>query len=324
MRFQRRQFLPLAAGAATLPLATRRASAQSYPTRPVHLVVGFPPGGVSDLYARLIGQFLSDRLGQQFVVENRTGAGGSLATDMVARAAPDGHTLLLTGSNDVWNMTFYDNLTFDYIRDIAPVSGITRLPGVLVVQPSFPATTVSDLIKYVKANPGKVTMASAGVGSAAHVFWELFKSMAAVDMQHVPYRGEGPGLTDLLGGQVQVMMPTLPPAIEYVRAGKLRPLAVTAADRLEILPDVPPLGDAVTGYEALGWVGIGAPKGTPQQIIDRLNAAINAALADPKIKAQIADQGAVLFAGKPAEFADFIAAFNVKWSKVIKTANIKL
>jgi tripartite-type tricarboxylate transporter receptor subunit TctC len=324
MRFTRREFLHLAGAAAALPLSSRTVRAQSYPTRPVHLVVGFPPGGVSDLYARLIGQFLSEKLGQQFVVENRTGAGGSLATDAVSRAAPDGHTLLLTGSNDVWNMTLYDNLTFDFIRDIAPVAGITRLPGALVVRPSFPATTASDLIKYVKANPGTVTMASAGVGSAAHVFWELFKSMAGVDMQHVPYRGEGPGLTDLLGGQVQVMMPTLPPAIEYIRAGKLRPLAVTAAKRLEILPGVPPLGDAVSGYEALGWVGIGAPKGTPKQIIDRLNTAINAALADPKIKAQIADQGAIPFPGKPEEIADFIAAFNVKWSKVIKTANIKL
>jgi len=324
MRFSRRQFLHFAAAAAAPPLTSRKVQAQSYPTRPVHLVVGFPPGGVSDLYARLIGQFLSEKLGQQFVVENRTGAGGSLATDAVSRAIPDGHTLLLAGSNDVWNMTLYDNLTFDFIRDIAPVAGITRLPGVLVVQPSFPATTASDLIKYAKANPGRVTMASAGVGSAAHVFWELFKSMAGVDMQHVPYRGEGPGLTDLLGGQVQVMIPTLPPAIEYIRAGKLRPLAVTAANRLEILPDVPPLGDGVSGYEALAWVGIGAPKGTPKQIIDRLNTAINAALADPKIKAQIADQGAVPFPGKSEELADFIAAFNVKWSKVIRTANIKL
>ena len=319
MTFPRRQFLRLATGAAALLVASRDGGAQSYPTRPVRLVVGFPPGGVSDLYARLIGQFLSERLGQQFVVENRTGAGGSLATDAVTRAAPDGHTLLLTGANDVWNMTLYDNLKFDYIRDIAPVSGITQLPGVLVVHPSLPATTTSDLITHVKAHPGKVTMASA----APHVFWELFKSMAGVDMRYVPYRGDGPGLTDLLGGQVQVMMPMLPPAIEYIRAGKLRPLAITATNRLEILPEVPPLGDAVPGYEALSWVGIGAPKGTPKQIIDRLNRAIIAALTDPKIKAQIADQGAVPFRGKPEELAEFIADFHVKWSKVIRTANIQ-
>jgi tripartite-type tricarboxylate transporter receptor subunit TctC len=275
MKLPRRQFLHLAAGAAVLQLASRDLNAQPYPSRPVRLVVGFPPGGVVDLYARLIGQSLSERLGQQFIVENRTGARGSLATDAVTRAAPDGHTLLLTGSNDVWNMTLYDNLPFDYIRGIVPVSGIARFAGVLVVQPSFPAATAPELIKYVKTNSGKVTMASGGVGGASHVFWELFRSMAGVDMQHVPYRGDPPGLTDLLGGQVQVMMPTLPPAIEYIRAGKLRPLAVTTASRLEILPEVPPLGDAVPGYEALGWVGIGAPKGTSQQIIERLNTGIN-------------------------------------------------
>jgi tripartite-type tricarboxylate transporter receptor subunit TctC len=324
MSFLRRDFLGLIAGAAALPAASGNAGAQSFPVRPVHLIVGFPPGGVADLYARLIGQFLSERLGQQFVVENRTGAGGSLATDAVTRASPDGYTLLLTGANDVLNMTLYDNLSFQYLRDIAPVSGIAHLGGALVVHPSFPATTASELINYVKASPGRVTVASGGVGSASHLFWELFRSMAGVDMQHVPYRGEGPGLTDLLGGQVQVMLPTLPPAIEYIRAGKLRPLAVTAARRLEILPAVPPLSDAVPGYEAISWVGIGAPKGTPKQIVDNLNTAINAALIDPKVKAQIADQGAVPFPVKADEFADFLVTFNQKWSKILKAANIKL
>jgi tripartite-type tricarboxylate transporter receptor subunit TctC len=324
VKLPRRKFLHLAAGAVAFPNVSRQASAQTYPTRPVHLIVGFPPGGVADLYARLIAQRLSDRLGQQVVVENRAGAGGSTAADAVARAASDGHTLLLTGSNHVWNMSLYDTLTFNFIRDIAPVASIARTPGVLVVLPSFPATTAPALIEYVKSNPGKITIASAGVGSTAHMFWELFRTMAAVDMQHVPYRGEAPALTDLLGGQVQVMMPTLPPAIEHIRAGKLRPLAVTAASRLEILPEIPVLGDFVPGYEASGWAGVGAPRNTSAEIIAKLNYEINAALADPKISAQFADQGATVFASSPAEFGKFIVEFNDKWAKVIRVANIKL
>jgi tripartite-type tricarboxylate transporter receptor subunit TctC len=324
MNFPRRKFLKLTLGAAAFSTVTKIASAQVYPARPVRIVVGFPPGGVSDLYARLIAQWLSDRLGQQFIVDNRTGAGGSIATEAVTRAAPDGYTLLLTGSNDSYNTALYDNLSFDYIRDIAPVALFVEFGGVVVVPPSFAARTISELIAYAKANPGKVTMASGGVGSSSHVFWELFKSMAGVDMVHVPYRGEGPALTDLLGGQVQVSIPTVPPVVEYIKARKLVPLAVTTAARYGILPEVPVLSDFVPGYDAGGWIGIGVPRGTPANVSDRLNREINAALIDPRIKSLVTDQGGVIASpASPDGFGKLIVEFTDKWAKVIRAANIK-
>ena len=324
MRTSRRRLIVLASAAAAMLALPAISNAQSYPTRPVRLVVGFPPGGVADLYARLIAQALSDRLGQQVVVDNRTGAGGNIATESVIRSAPDGYTLLLAGANDGWNGALYGNLSFDFVRETAPIARIASFAGALVAQPSFPYRTVNDLIGFAKANPGKITMASGGVGSASHIFWELLKTMASVDMVHVPYRGEGPALLDMLGGQVQVMMPTLPPAMEYLKVDKLRPLAVTAASRLEMLPDVPALSEFFPGYEAAGWVGVVAPKGTSVEIVERLNREINAALADRKIKARIAEQGGVVVECSPAEFSNFIVSFNDKWSKVIHAANIKI
>jgi tripartite-type tricarboxylate transporter receptor subunit TctC len=320
----RRQFLHLAAGAAALPAVSRIAWAQTYPTRPVRLVVGFPPGGVADLYARLIGQWLSERLGQPFIIENRAGAGSNLATEAVVRAPPDGYTLLQASSANAWNATLYDNLNFNFIRDIAPVASIYSAPAVLVVQTSFPAKSVPALIAYAKANPGKINMASGGVGSAAHVYGELFKMMAGVDMLHVPYRGGGPALADLLAGQIPVMFDTLATAIEHIRAGKVLALAVTSAKRSEVLPDIPTVGDFVPGYEGTGWQGVGAPKNTPAEIIDMLNKEINAGLADPRMKARIAALGGTVFASSPAEFGTFIADYTEKWAKVIRAANIKL
>jgi tripartite-type tricarboxylate transporter receptor subunit TctC len=319
----RRQFLHLAAGAAVLPATSPFAWAQTYPSRPVRLLAGFPPGGVVDMFARLIGQWLSERLGQQFVVENRAGAGGNLAVEAAVKAAPDGYTLLMIGANNAWNVTLYDNLNFNFIHDIAPVASIYSGSGVLVINPSFPATSVSELIAYAKSNPGKINMASGGIGSTQHVYGELFKMMAGVDMLHVPYRGGGPALTDLLGGQVQVMFDTMATSIEHIRAGKLRPLAVTAATRVEALPDVPPVGDVVPGYEGSGWQGLGAPRNTPGEIIDKLNKEINAGLADPRMKARITDLGYTAFASSPADFAAFIAAYTEKWAKVIRFAGAK-
>jgi tripartite-type tricarboxylate transporter receptor subunit TctC len=324
MKLPRRRFLQLAAGAAALPAVSRIARAQAYPTQPVHLVVGFVPGGISDTYARLIGQSLSERLGQSIIIENRPGAGGNIATDSVQRAAPDGYTLLLTGSNDAWNMTLYDNLNYNYIRDIAPVAGLSRGMGALVVLPSYPAKTVPDLIAYARDNPGKVSVGSGGIGSSSHVFFELFKMMAHVEMVHVPYRGEGPALTDLLGGQVHAIFPTLPPSIEYIRSGKLRPLAVTAAKRSEALPDVPTIGEFLPGYDASGYIGIGAPRSTPAEIVGKLNKEINACLADPKMKQRIAELGDAVFAGSPGEFGTFIAEFSDRWAKVFRAGNIKI
>jgi len=320
----RRQFLHLAAGAAVLPAVSRFARAQAYPSRPVRLIAGFPAGGVVDLYARLISQWLSERLGQQFVVENRAGAGGNLAVEATIKAPPDGYTLLMIGSNNAWNVALYDNLNFSFTRDIAPIASIYRAPAVLVVHPSFPAKSVPALIAYAKANPGKINMASGGVGSAQHVYGELFKMMTGVDMLHVPYRGGGPALTDLLAGQVQVMFDTMATSIEHIRAGKLRPLAVTGARRAEVLPNVPPVGDFVPGYEGTVWQGVGAPRNTPAEIIDKLNKEINAGLADPRMKARIADLGGTVFASSPAEFATFIAEYTEKWAKVIKFAGAKI
>jgi tripartite-type tricarboxylate transporter receptor subunit TctC len=323
MKLPRRQFLHLAAGTAALPAASRIAWAQAYPTRPVRLIAGFPPGGVVDVFARLIGQWLSERLGQPFIIENRPGAGSNMATEAVVRAPSDGYTLLMISSVNAFNATLYDNLSFNFTRDIAPVASIYRGPAVLVVHPSFPAKSVPELIAYAKSNPGKINMASAGVGSAQHVYGELFKMMTGIDMLHVPYRGAALALTDLLAGQVQVMFDTLATSIEHIRAAKLRALAVTSATRSDVLPDVPTVSDFVPGYEASGWQGIGAPRSTPAEIIEKLNREVNAGLADPKIKARIADFGYTVFASSPADFGTFIAAYTEKWAKVIKFAGIQ-
>ena len=314
----RRQFLHLASGAVALPALSRIASAQTYPTRPVRLVVGFAAGQAIDILARLIAQSLSERFGQQFIVENRPGGGGNIATEAVVRAPPDGYTLLAVGSNNMINATLYEKLNFDFIRDIALVASIYRVPQVMEVNPSFPAKTLPELIAYAKANPGKINFASAGNGSVAHVTAELFKMMAGVNMQHVPYRGAAPALTDLLGGQVHLMFDNMPSSIEHIRAGRLRPLAVTATARLEGLPDVPTVADFLPGFETSAWAGIGAPKNTPAEIIDRLNWETNAALADPKLRARVADLGGMVFPLSPAEYEKRVAEETEKWGKVVK------
>jgi tripartite-type tricarboxylate transporter receptor subunit TctC len=323
MKLLRRRFLRLAAGAAVSPALARAAWAQSYPARPVHLIVGFAAGGPNDTVARLIGQFLSERLGQSFVIENRTGVGGNIGTEAVVRAPADGYTLLLaTGANAV-NASLYDKLSFNFIRDIAPVAGLMRAPNVMVVNPSLPAKTVPEFIAYAKANAGKINMATAGNGSAPHISGELFKMMAGVDLVPVAYRGGGPALIDLLGGQMQVMFEPTISTIAYVRAGTLRALAVTSATRSELLPDIPTVGEFLPGYEASQWYGIGAPKSTPPEIVERLNRDINAGLADPKLKARLADLGGVPMPMSPAEFGKLVADETEKWGKVIRTANIK-
>jgi tripartite-type tricarboxylate transporter receptor subunit TctC len=324
MKLQRRRFLHLAAGAAAVPAVSRLASAQAYPTRPVRIVVGFPAGGSNDLYGRLIAQWLSERLGQQFVVENRAGAGGNIGTEAVAHAAPDGYTLLVATSGDAWNATLYDNLKYNFIRDFSAIAPISREPGALVVHPSVPARSVPELIAYLKANPGKVTVASAGVGSAPHMFWELFKSLTGVNMLHVPYRGGGPLATDLIGGQVQVCFSVLAAMIEHVRAGKLRPLAVTTAARLAVLPDVPAVAEFLPSYEASIYIGIAAPKATPAEIVNKLNQEIHLALADATIKQHIAELGDTPLALSAADFSKLIAVETEKWRKVIRGGNIKL
>jgi tripartite-type tricarboxylate transporter receptor subunit TctC len=323
MKLPRRQFLHLAAGAAALPAVSRIARAQAYPERPVRIVVGFAPGGANDILARLIGQWLSERLGQPFVIENRPGGGSNIATEAVVRAAPDGYTLLLVGPPQAINATLYEKLNFNFLRDIAPVAGIIRAPNVMEVNPSVPAKTVSEFIAYAKANPGRVNMASAGNGTGPHMAGELFKMMAGVNIVHVPYRGSGPALTDLLGGQVQVMFDALPPSMEHIRTGKLRALAVTTAARSLALPDVPTVSEFVPGYEASASFGVGAPKNTPAEIVDKLNKEINAGLVDPKFKTRLADLGGTVLAGSPADFGKLIAAETEKWAKVIRTANIK-
>jgi len=323
MKHHRRRFLHLAAGAVALPAVSRVASAQAYPTRPVHIIVGFAAGGPNDISARLMGQCLSERLGQQFVIENRSGAGGNVATELVVRAPADGYMLLLVPAPAAINATLYDNLNFNFIRDIAPVAGIVRVPEVMVVNPSVPANTVPEFIAYAKANPGKINMASAGNGSVPHVAGELFKFMAGVDLVRVGYRGGGPALIDLLGGQVQVMFEPTLSTISYIRAGKLRALAVTSATRSPALPDIPTVGEFVPGYEATAWFGIGAPKNTPTEIIDKLNREVNAGLADPKIKERLADLGGVPMPMTSAEFAKLITEETEKWAKVIRSANIK-
>jgi len=323
MKLPRRNFLHLAAGAAALPAVSRIARAQAYPTRPVRIVVPFTPGGASDITARLMGQWLPERLGQQFVIDNRPGGGTNIGTEAVVRAPADGYTLLMVGGYNAINATLYDKLNHNFIRDIAPVAGIIVVPNVMVVNPSVPAATVPEFIAYAKSKPGKTTMASAGTGTPSHVTGELFKMMAGVNLVHVPYRGGGPALTDLLSGQVQVMFATMPSSIEYIRAGKLRALAVATATRSEALPDVPTVGEFVPGYEASSWSGVGAPKATPAEIVDKLNKEINAGLADPKMKARLADLGGTVLPGPPSDFGKLIAEETEKWAKVVKFAGIK-
>jgi tripartite-type tricarboxylate transporter receptor subunit TctC len=323
MKLPRRQFLHLAAGAAALPAVSRIAKAQTYPTRPVRVIVGITPGGAPDIVARLMGQWLSERLGQPFIIENRPGGGGNIATEAVVRAPADGYTLLLVRATNAINTTLYDKLSFNFLRDIAPVAGITRERPVMVVHPSLPAKTVPEFIAYAKANPGKISMASAGSGTVPHMAGELFKMMAGVDLVHVPYRGGGQVMTDLISGQVQVSFIGLTVAIEHIRSGKVRALAVTTATRSDVLPDIPTVGDFVPGYEASAWFGIGAPKNTPTEIVDKLNEAINAGLADPKLKARFADLGGTVLPGSPADFGKVIADDTEKWGKVVKLSGAK-
>jgi tripartite-type tricarboxylate transporter receptor subunit TctC len=323
MKFRRRQFLHLAAGAAALPAASRIAQAQTYPTRPVHLIVGYAAGGPNDTTARLIGQALSERLGQQFIIENRTGAGGNIGTEAVVRAPADGYTLLLVSSSNAVNATLYDKLSFDFIRDIAPVASLASVPNVMVVNPSVPAKTVPEFIAYAKANSGKLNMATSGNGSTTHVSGELFKEMTGVNLVVVAYRGGGPALIDLLAGQMQVMFEPSISVIEHIRAGKLRALAVTTVARSELLPDVPTVGEFVPGYEATQWYGIGAPKSTPADVIATLNKEINAVLAHSKMKARFADLGSIPTPMTPAAFAKLIADETEKWGKVVRAGNIK-
>jgi tripartite-type tricarboxylate transporter receptor subunit TctC len=323
MRLPRRHFLLLATGALALPEASRRAHAQDYPTHPARILSGFPPGGVSDTYARLVAQWLSEHLGQQFIVENRPGAGGNLAAEGVAKSAPDGYTLLLTTSADAWNATLYQNLSFDIVRDFTPVATMSRGAGVLVVNPSLPPKSVPELIAYAKANPGKITMASAGIGSAPHMYWELFRAKTGVNMVHVPYRGGGPAIADLLGDHVDAYFGTSAAVIGYVRADKLRPLGVTSAKRLSALPDVPAIGEFVPGYEATIYVGIAAPHSTPAEIVSTLNREINLSLADPKMTAKIAELGDAPLSLSPSEFEKLVVDETEKWAAVIKSAGVR-
>ena len=323
MKLPRRKFLRLTACAAALPALSRFAWAQSYPNRPVRVIVPYAPAGVTDILARLMGQRLSERLGQPFVIENRPGAGTNIGTEAVVRATPDGHTLLLVSPANAINATLYEKLNFTFIRDIAPIGGLIRAANVMVVNPSVPAKTVPEFIAYAKANPGKINMASAGNGSGAHLAGELFKMMTGADMVHVPYRGGGRALTDLLGGQVKVYFGTTASSIEHIRSGKLRALAVTTASQLEALPDTPTVGEFVPGYESSLWYGLGGPKGTPAEIVEKLNREINTALVDPKFRARLVDLGGTMLAGSPADFGKLIAEETEKWAKVVKFAGIK-
>jgi tripartite-type tricarboxylate transporter receptor subunit TctC len=323
MKLPRRQFLHLAAVAAAVPAVSRIAWAETYPTRPVRVIVPIAPASGTDIVARLMGQWLSERLGQPFVVENRPGGATNIGTEVVVRAPPDGYTLLLVDGSPAVNATLFDKLNFNFIRDIVPVACIIRTPLVMVVNPSIPVKTVPEFIAYAKANPGKINMASGGIGTPSHIAGELFKMMAGVAMTHVPYRGGAPAITDLLGGQVQVFFAAIASSIEYVRADKLRALAVTTAIRSEALPDIPTVADFVPGYEASQWYGVSTPKNTPAEIIGKLNKEINAGLSEPRIRALLTDQGGTAFTGSPADFAKLIADDTAKWGKVIRANNIK-
>jgi tripartite-type tricarboxylate transporter receptor subunit TctC len=324
MKLRRRQVLRLAVGAIGFPVMSRSARAHNYPTRPVHLVVGFAPGGSTDIIARLTGQWLSDRLGQPFIIENRPGAGSNIGTEAVIGSAPDGYTLLLAVTTNAINATLYEKIRFNFVQDVAAVAAIVRQPFVMVINPLIPVTTVAQFITFAKTNPGKVNMASAGNGTPHHVFGELFMALTGVKMLHVPYRGDAPALTDLLGGQVQVMFAPISSTIGYVRAGNLRPLAVTTAARSEALPDTPTLSEFVPGFEASAWAGIIAPRNTSPEIIDKLNKEINVGLADPQMKARLADLGATGIAGSPADFERLLKDETEKWANVIRSANIKV
>jgi tripartite-type tricarboxylate transporter receptor subunit TctC len=323
MKLPRRRFLRLAVGTAALPALSGIAWAQAYPARAVHLIVGYAAGGPNDTTARLTGQWLSERFGQPFVIENRTGAGGNIGTEVVVRAPPDGYTLLLASSSNAVNTTLYDKLSFDFMRDTVPVAGLVRVPNIMVVNPSVPAKTVPEFIAYAKANPGKINMATAGNGSTTHVSGELFKQLAGVNLVAVAYRGGGPALVDLLGGQMQVMFEPAISVVENIKAGKLRALAVTTAARSELLPDVPTVGEFVPGYEASQWYGISAPKNTPPEIVATLNKEVNTILADPRLKARLADLGSIPTPMTPAEFGKLVADETEKWGKVVKAGNIK-
>jgi tripartite-type tricarboxylate transporter receptor subunit TctC len=319
----RRKFLHLAAGAAALPFAPHVAKAQAYPTRPVRIIVPIAAGGNNDIQARRIGQWLSERLGQPFVVENRPGAAGTIGTEAAVKAPPDGYTLLLVGATNATSAALYDKLNYNFIRDIAPVAAISREPQIMAVNPSIPAKTVPEFLAYSKANPGKISFGSSGIGSLPHMIAELFQMMAGVNMVHVPYRGTAPALNDLLGGQVQMVFTSVPSSIDHIRTGKLRALGITTATRSEVLPEIPTVGESLPGYEASNWLGIGVPRSTPPEIIDVLSKEINAALADPKIKARFADLGSTAMPGSSADFGKLIADETEKWAKVIRAANIK-
>ena len=323
MTLARRRFLQTAGAIVAAPALPRGAAALDYPVKPVRWILGYAPGGTTDILARLVGAWLSERLGQQFIIETRPGAGTNIGTEAVVNAAPDGYTLLMASSSNAINATLYEKLNFNFSRDIWPVAGIARVPLVMEVHPSVPAKTVPEFIAYAKANPGKLAMASSGVGTPPHIGGEYFKMTAGVDMVHVPYRGSGPAVTDMIGGQVQVMFDTTVASIEQIRAGKLRPLAVTSATRLAALPDVPAMSEFLPGFEASAWYGIGAPKNTPMEIIEKLNREVNAGLALPRLEARIADMGATVLSGSPADFGKLIADETVKWGKVVRLAGAK-
>jgi tripartite-type tricarboxylate transporter receptor subunit TctC len=323
MKLPRRRFLHLAAGAVALPAVSRMARAETYPSKPVRFIIGYTPGGSADITARLMGQWLTERLGQPFIVESRAGAGSNIGTEAVIRSAPDGYTILLAAPANAINASLYAKLNYDFLRDVAPVAGIIRFPNVMEVNPSVPAKTVPEFITYAKANPGKINFASSGAGSTIHMSAELFKMMTGIDMVHVPYRGSALAMTDLLGGQVQVMFDNVPSSLEQIRSGKLRPLAVTTSMRAEVLPDVPTVADFVPGYESSAWYGVAVPKGTPPEIIDILNREINTGLADPKLRARFTELSAAVLPGSPADFGKLLVDETEKWAKVVKFSGAK-
>ena len=323
MKISRRKFLHLAAGSGALPVLSRTARAQAYPSRPVHIIVPYAAAGPNDIVARVVSQWLSERLGQPFVIENRPGAGTNIGTEMVVHAPPDGYTVLVVSSSHAINATLYDKLNFSFVRDIAPVASIMRVPNVMLVNPAFPARSVREFIDYGRANPGKLNFASSGIGASNHMSGELFKAMTGLDMTHVPYRSSGPALTDLISGQVQVMFDAMSSSVEHIRAGRLRPLGVTTATKADALPEVPVVAEVVPGYEVSNWFGFGMPRSTPADVVTAFNKAVNEALADPKLKARLAELGGILMPGSPADFGKLIAEETEKWGKVIRSANIK-